>query len=442
MSRAAAPTIGHARSVSSSENTTCDSSGEDRVEPTVAWLVPLDGPHRVPFELRAGDTLSVGRSRSSSVQVDDSAVSRLHATISWTGGRSVVVADHHSRNGTEVDGVRIGDRREVAQGGVIRVGPRRLLVLLPDASASAVSRGSSSMARAQELARRAAVTVLPVLLIGETGVGKEVLARRVHDDGPRATGPFVAQNCAAISESLAESLLFGHEKGSFTGAAARAAGVFEAASGGTLFLDEIGELGLPMQARLLRVIEQREVVRVGATRPTPIDTRLVAATHRDLDAMVLSGSFRADLLYRLDVIRITIPPLRERPDEIDALTRRFLAELDPSGRVSLDTTARAALERHGWPGNVRELRNVLSRAIALGSGPVLHVEDLGLPPRDEVAAGPLRGAVDDTERSTIVAALDATRGNRTRAARRLGISRRTLLYKLERLGIQFPPADR
>jgi DNA-binding NtrC family response regulator len=416
-------------------------SDELTLDRTLAWLVPLDGKDRSPLELRAGDTLSIGRSRSSSVPIDDASVSRLHATIAWDGTDRAIVTDHESRLGTEVDGAKVRGRKDVGHGAVLRVGPRRFVLLLPaalEARAQPPAR-TGVMERVRELVRRAAVSDLPVLLVGETGVGKEVLARSIHEGGARKRGPFIAQNCGAITESLAESILFGHEKGAFTGAAARQAGVFEAASGGTLFLDEVGELAPAMQARLLRVIEQREVTRVGATRPTPIDTRLVTATHRDLDAMVASSAFRADLLYRLDVIRVRIPPLRERIEEIPELVGQILRELDPSGTVALDPGAEDALEQHDWPGNVRELRNVLGRALALRTGPLLRAEDLGLP-RDEGArsGGPLRGAVSETERAAIVAALEATKGNRTRAAERLGIARRTLLYKLERLGIVFP----
>jgi transcriptional regulator of acetoin/glycerol metabolism len=228
----------------------------------------------------------------------------------------VLVVDHGSRNGTEVDGVRIVGSREAVHGAVLRVGPRRIAVLLPAAAPDRAQASDPPMTRVRELVRRAAGSDLPVLLVGETGVGKEVLARQLHERSARASGPFVAQNCGAITESLAESVLFGHERGSFTGAHARALGVFELASGGTLFLDEVGELSPATQARLLRVIEQREVTRVGAQRPTPTDARLVTATHRDLDAMVAAGSFREDLLYRLDVIRVVVPPLRARPDEI------------------------------------------------------------------------------------------------------------------------------
>jgi len=429
------------------ETTTCEPSTIDEPRRPVALIIPLDGADREPVELAVGEVLSIGRSRSSGITIDDGAVSRLHATITWDGADRVTVTDHGSRNGTVVDGERVrGARDDVRHGAVLEVGPRRLLVLLPRARTSSADDASHSTAmdRVRELVQRAALSDLPVLLVGETGVGKDVLARAIHEGSRRRPRPFVAQNCGAITESLAESILFGHEKGAFTGAHARSVGVFEAASGGTLFLDEIGELSPSTQTRLLRVLEQREIVRLGATRPTPIDTRLVTATHRDLEAMVADGSFRSDLLYRLDVIRIRVPPLRERVDEIPGLVGQLLAEADPSGEVELGDDALRALCAHTWPGNVRELRNAIGRAVALRSGPRLSAADFALTGRDESARGagapqgPLRGTVSDVERAAIVAALEATGGNRTHAAAKLGIARRTLLYKLERLGIEYP----
>ncbi len=424
-----------------SDSTTCEPplrAAEPRG--ALALIVPLRGDDRAPIELAPGEVLSVGRSSSSGIVVDDGSVSRLHATLCWDGGDRLRVTDHASRNGTLVGGERVQGSRELESGAIVSVGPQSLLVLLPSsAPATATPETSSAMERVREVARRAAASELPVLIVGETGVGKEVLARLIHQGSPRRGGPFVAQNCGSITESLAESILFGHERGAFTGAQTRSIGVFEAASGGTLFLDEIGELAPSSQARLLRVLEQREVVRIGSTRPTRIDTRLLAATHRDLDAMVKAGSFRSDLLYRIDVIRIVIPPLRERPEDIDALADEILREADPSGAVRLSSEARAALSAHDWPGNVRELRNALQRAVALRSGASLTTADFpGLVSGTAGPSGPLRSAVSDVERNAIVAALEATGGNRTRAAAKLGIARRTLLYKLERLGIEFP----
>jgi DNA-binding NtrC family response regulator len=259
--------------------------------------------------------------------------------------------------------------------------------------------------------------------------------------GPRAGGPFVAVNCAAIPDELIESELFGHERGAFTGATERRIGHFEAAQGGVLFLDEIGDMPLAAQAALLRALETRVVTRVGGQDPIAVDIAVVAATNSDLVAAVAAQTFRMDLYYRLAVVAVRVPPLRERREDVGPLALHFLQQIGKRlGRRAprLSDEARARLERHDFPGNVRELRNVIGRALTLRSGDVLRVEDLGLPAPDPRGSGPLRGAVSDTERAAILAALEATGGNRTHAAARLGIARRTLLYKLERLGITYP----
>ncbi len=233
-----------------------------------------------------------------------------------------------------------------------------------------------STLRVVALTERAGRSEATVLLVGETGVGKELFARRIHDLSPRGGGPFIAVNCGSITETLAESLLFGHEKGAFTGANARKEGFFEAASGGTLFLDEIGEMPLGLQTRLLRVLEEHAVTRVGGTESIPVDVRIVAATHRDLEQMVTAGTFRRDLLYRLDVVRIEIPPLRKRQGDIEPLVERFVGELAPGGHVSISADAMDALRAWSWPGNVRELRNVIERSLALRDKDVLRPGDL------------------------------------------------------------------
>jgi DNA-binding NtrC family response regulator len=241
---------------------------------------------------------------------------------------------------------------------------------------------SPAMVRLYALLRRLARSELPVLIRGETGVGKEHAARAVHEGSPRSSGPFLALNCAALTESLADSTLFGHERGAFTGASERRPGLFEAASGGTLFLDEIGELPPAIQAKLLRAIETRRVTRVGSTREIDVNVRLVAATHRDLTAQAAAGQFRQDLLFRIGACVVEIPPLRERPEEILLLARRFLAEARSHlGLPPLALSAEAAhrLAEHGWPGNVRELRNTIAYAAAIADGDALHPWDLPAP---------------------------------------------------------------
>jgi len=301
---------------------------------------------------------------------------------------------------------------------------------------------SPSMREALLAVDDVADTPTTVLLLGESGVGKEVLARRLHARSGRAAGPWVAVNCAALPGELLESELFGHERGAFTGAAERRAGRFEQASGGTLLLDEISELPLPLQAKLLRVLQEREVDRVGGQRPVPVDVRVIATTNLDLAALVRDGRFRSDLYYRLNVYPVTVPPLRERPEDVLPLARGLVAEAAAAlGRAvpELGGEAEAALLEHGWPGNVRELRNVVERAVVRCRGTGLEPAHLGLtavplPPRSAAPAGgmpaelPLELAT--LERLAIEEALRRVNGNRTHAARLLGIGLRTLRNKL------------
>jgi DNA-binding NtrC family response regulator len=293
--------------------------------------------------------------------------------------------------------------------------------------------------RLQVFLERVAASPSTVLLLGESGTGKELAAGMIHALSPRATRPFVAINCAAISESLLESELFGHEKGAFTGAVAQHEGVFVRAHTGTLFMDEIGELSPGAQARMLRVLETRTLTRVGGTREIPIDVRLVAATHRDLPQRVRDGQFREDLLYRLSVIETHLPPLRERREDIPLLVHHFLRDLgDRLGR-RIEQVSPAALEvlgRYRWPGNVRELRNVIERALVLGDSAQLELDDL---PPELLHAAPITAPtvsatirpLVELEREAIAAALTATGGNKARAAALLGIDRTTLYRKLK-----------
>ena len=298
---------------------------------------------------------------------------------------------------------------------------------------------SAGLQRLQVFLERVAATTSTVLLCGESGTGKELAARQIHALSPRSGRPFVAINCAAIAEGLLESELFGHEKGAFTGAVAQHDGVFVRAHTGTLFMDEVGELSLGAQARMLRVLENRGLTRVGGSKELTVDVRLVAATHRDLKQRVAEGKFREDLLYRLSVLQTSIPPLRERRDDVARLCEHFLRTIGESVGRRVDAVSPAAAEalaRYRWPGNVRELRNVIERALVLGSGPVLEVDDL--PPELLHAApvaladptAPVRPLVE-LEREAIVGALAATGGNKARAAALLGIDRTTLYRKLK-----------
>jgi two-component system response regulator AtoC len=304
---------------------------------------------------------------------------------------------------------------------------------------------SPAMIHVLEIVERAAEFKATVLLQGESGSGKEVLARAIHAQSPRRDEAFVAINCAAIPEALLESELFGHAKGAFTGADRSRRGLFAEADGGTLFLDEIGELPLPLQAKLLRVLQEEEVRPVGEAKPRRVDVRVLAATARDLEVEVAGGRFREDLFYRLDVVRVKVPPLRERREDIPLLVDHFLGRTRESlGKAvrSIDDDALERLVDYAWPGNVRELENVLERAVILCRGERLAVADL--PPNLTAAPAERRSASRDLslrrarralEARLIGEALEATGGNRTHAARLLGISHRALLYKLKEYGL-------
>jgi DNA-binding NtrC family response regulator len=288
-----------------------------------------------------------------------------------------------------------------------------------------------------------------VLLQGESGTGKELVARALHAASPRAAGPFVPVDCGALPESIIESELFGHEKGAFTGAVG-APGLFRRAHGGTLFLDEIGEIPLAMQAKLLRALQEREVRPVGAAGTVPVDLRVISATHRDLGAMVAEGRFRADLFYRLHVIRITISPLRDRREDIPLLVQHCLRKYRRAGSPveGIEGDALEVLLRHPWPGNVRELENVVESALALSPGPRLRIADLDLDLGRGAAAGlacaPASGlalSLDAYERCALERALSEADGDATRAARLLGLGRSTLYRKLSKHGI-VRPAER
>jgi DNA-binding NtrC family response regulator len=286
-----------------------------------------------------------------------------------------------------------------------------------------------------------------VLITGETGTGKELVARLLHDSSDRASRAFVAVNCAAIPRDLLESELFGHVKGAFTGAIADRRGAFRQAHGGTLLLDEIGDMGLDMQAKLLRVLEERTVTPVGAGRPEPVDLRIVAATHHDVAQLVDAGGFRKDLFFRLNVLPIHIPPLRLRPTDIAELASHFLALASAPEPMALSQAAIDRLQAYAWPGNVRELRNAMERAAALVSGAVVDAGDLAFldnaPSERSVQDfdlallhGELGLAVEALERGMIRQALAACAGNRAEAARRLGIHRQLLYKKLRQYRLE------
>jgi DNA-binding NtrC family response regulator len=311
---------------------------------------------------------------------------------------------------------------------------------------------SPAMRRIGDMLERAARTSLPVLLLGETGTGKEVAARHVHASGPRRDAPFVPVNCGAMPAELADSMLFGHERGSFTGAAGPHRGLLEEAADGTLFLDEVGDLPLPLQVKLLRVLETRTFRSLGAREDRAFEARLVCATNKDLERLVADGSFREDLWFRINVITCRLPPLRDRPEDISDLMATFATAAGREiGRdtVEIDPSALDSALRHAWPGNIRELINRINRAVALGDGGPVRAADL-FPDGPALAKGPVgvtSGRPSDgagtlaeireaAERSHIVAALEKTGGSIKDAADLLEVSRTTLWEKMRRYGIE------
>ena len=296
-----------------------------------------------------------------------------------------------------------------------------------------------------EIIGRAAAVDSPVLILGESGSGKELVARALHDGGPRRTFAFQALNCSAIPETLLESQLFGHRRGAFTDAREDRRGLIQEADGGTLFLDEVGDMPLPLQSKLLRVLQAREIQPLGAASPVRVDVRVVAATHRDLEALIAAERFRQDLYFRLDVIEVRVPPLRERPEDLVPLVALLLEKHCRRlgrGPCSVSLEAMEALRRHSWPGNVRELQNALERALVLGRDDVIWPHDLPeaigrpQPPGRESPAG--ESTLADVEREHILTTLRSLKGNKAAAARVLGLDRKTLYRRLDRYGAREP----
>ncbi len=302
---------------------------------------------------------------------------------------------------------------------------------------------STQIIKLRNTIKKLARSQAPVYISGESGTGKELVARMIHEQGPRADRPFVPVNCGAIPAELLESELFGHIKGSFTGAHTDKQGLFQVANGGTLFLDEVAELPLHMQVKLLRAIQEKAIRPVGADKEQPIDVRILSATHKDLAKMVEAGEFRQDLFYRINVIELKVPPLRERGDDVLLLIDHFLTDLSVStdSEYLLSPTARKALINYSFPGNIRELENILERAVTLCEGNVIEEEDLQLPENGSFnaleASGELHleAYLTSIERERIIDALEQTRWNKTAAAKLLGISFRALRYRLEKLGL-------
>ncbi|MDB4937855.1 MAG: hypothetical protein JWP87_4827 [Labilithrix sp.] len=486
-----------------------------------AWLVisSAAGVRAIPLprQLR----IVVGRMHTCDIVIEDESVSRQHAAITNAGPLGLSIEDLGSRNKTKVMGRSLsrGETAALAVGTVVEIGYATMFVQVgrpPGARGSSPglpgaqrqgAHGSAvildpTMQRLYALLDIIAPSPLNVLVLGETGTGKEVFAEAIHNGSRRAHAPLLRINCAALSGSLLESELFGHEKGAFTGAHAAKAGLFESADGGTVFLDEVGELPLDTQAKLLRVIERGEVMRLGSVQPRRVDVRYVAATNRDLQQLIAENRFRSDLFFRLNGFSVTLPPLRKRRREVVPLARFFLDRVAQGRQYALGPNAEASLENYPWPGNVRELKNVVERAIVL-AGPAGNIEPMHLqlpdaltgqdssdaygaqeiigpndtiPPTpyggvphagvphlgwqkpqqpmqpmgptpgfgvSAVGGGPvnpndLRAQRESWEKQQILGALEKTSGNQKEAAVLLGISRRTLINKIEAYGIARP----
>jgi len=415
-------------------------------------LLVIDGASLQVVPLPGAGTLTVGRSQQCDVSIDSGSVSRHHAN--FVIGQDVEIEDVGSSNGTYVDGARLPNNTKTRLGiGIpFLVGGVTLMIQTRVGSRRESTSKSSQLAALEQSAARIAVGKLSVLVLGETGVGKERFAERIHEMSPRRGAPFIRINCAAISEPILEAELFGSE-------ATHKAGALEHAEGGTAFLNDISELPPTLQLKLLRVLEDGAVRRIGSGTPRPIDVRFVASSSKDLDAEIQAGKFRQDLYFRLAGASFTIPPLRVRKDEVLPLAEQFVASAaGPLGRqFLLSDDAKAWLTTHDWPGNIRELRNACERAVLLAPGAVIEREHLSIeepkrapgryrspttPPPGTMTSSDMpsqvRATVAELEKQRILEALDKCAGNQTRAAELLGISRRTLINRLDEYGIARP----
>jgi DNA-binding NtrC family response regulator len=435
-----------------------------------AFLVvndPVGGRSITP--LTPGQHVAIGRAPTNTVVIHDERASRFHAEVFPTS-RGWMVRDLESRNSTHVNGQAIAADHLLASGDTIAIGHATLVygegdtptaqtvsaerpaaistpsspppVRRPASEGSEMAGRSAAILAIREQIGRVAATKATVLVRGESGTGKELVGRAIHEASDRRGGPFVCLNCAALSETLLESELFGHEKGAFTGATDRKIGKFEAAHSGTLVLDEIGEMSPAIQAKFLRVLEGHPFERVGGSTRVQADVRVVAATNRDLEAAVTAGGFRRDLYFRLKVVEILVPPLRRRPEDIAVLAMHFLERFAAeTGRRLRGFTPAAmeALEASRWPGNIRELRNCVERAVVLAQREWIDIDDVALTQlpvagdtgKVAASAGPFTPmSIEEMERRHVLATLEAVGGNKTKAAAILGIERSTLDRKL------------
>jgi transcriptional regulator with AAA-type ATPase domain/pSer/pThr/pTyr-binding forkhead associated (FHA) protein len=440
-----------------------DASAEVTARETLTAVVPKDpAPRQLPMQVRVrqghrenlvtlkSEVFTVGKDAQNDLVLNDRYISGRHLKVTRKEN-AFLCADQGSTNGTWLGNARVYEV-DLPVFTVLRLGDVELCFepaisgLKIEASYLGLIGQDAAMRQLAELIERVAPSMAAVAIFGESGTGKELVARAVHQRSPRNEKLFVPVNCAAISRELIESELFGHEKGAFTGATNMRKGAFEEADGGTLFLDEIGELSLDPQAKLLRALESGEIKRVGASRPMNVDVRIVAATNRDLLRQAAEGRFREDLYYRLCVFPLTLPPLRSRRGDVEALAEHFLKQFSPKGQlVKLSPEALNKLQNHGWPGNVRELRNVVHRALLMRKAAAITAEDisfdvasakdLGLRLPDFPAGTTLDQMMQTAERLVIEHALRRYDHNRERVARELGVARSTLFKRLKDWGL-------
>jgi DNA-binding NtrC family response regulator len=437
-------------------------------------LVVKDGPGPERVYVLEKDA-AIGRDRGCEVVLGAEGISRKHCLLERTRDGGLFLRDLGSRNGTFVNGERI-EKARLKEGDKVGIGEAQLRIeSLQVTEPRAKDATTRDLERPRERAPEGAVTFIAespeakqvlrlvekaaptdstVLVTGESGTGKEVVARLLHARSGRRTGPFVDVNCGALAPTLVDAELFGHEKGAFTGADKRREGKLELAKGGTLLLDEVGELALDAQVKLLRVLEERKLVRVGGKDEVAVDARLVTATHRDLEQLVKEGKFRQDLFYRLEVIRIHVPPLRERKADILPLARLFLGRFrQRTGRAveGFSPDAERRLLEHAWPGNARELRNVVERAVVLGEGTTVGADDVYIPHAADSADAPPAPAVSsdsaplgpppslaEVEKKAVERALRYVSWNKTKAAEILGIRRPTIYEKIKLYDLKPP----
>ena len=443
-------------------------TGEQRLELRRYRLTVVEGPDKGQTHTFEARKITLGSSPDNAIALEDPAVSRVHACIEVQEG-GYILRDLGSKNGTSVQGLRI---REVylEDGASFKLGKTVLQFSVTQEAAQVVFSGkerfgnmlgkSLAMREIFSLLERVSPTDYTVLVEGESGTGKELIAEAVHMHSARKAGPFIVVDCSAIARDLIESELFGHVKGAFTGATATRKGAFEAARGGTLFLDELGELPLDLQPKLLRALENREIKPVGSNQALKTDVRIVAATNRNLIHEVREGNFREDLYYRFAVIKVALPPLRDRPEDLGLLVEHFLRQANElAGRKDVDISYKTMekLKRHRWPGNVRELKNFIERAVLLAQGDTIETKflntgDLRRPeeaPAQESASPMAQFAIDESlpfkdaknrlieefEKAYWASLLERTGGNVSKAARIAGVHRKSVEYILKKLDL-------